>query len=41
MDGTEFIGCGIQPDIYSEISADDYIRRYDSVLDKGLALLIK
>lgn len=41
MDGTEFIGCGIQPDIYSEISADDYIRRYDSVLDQGLALLIK
>ena len=39
MDGTEFIGCGIKPDIYCEISPDDYANGYDFVLSKGLTLL--
>ncbi len=36
MDGTEFIGCGIKPDIICEISADDFVNGYDYVLSKGL-----
>lgn len=39
LDGTEFIGCGIQPDIYCEISTDDFAAGYDSVLQTGLSLL--
>ena len=41
LDGTEFIGCGIKPDIFCEISPDDYVNGYDSVLNKGLSLLRK
>lgn len=36
MDGTEFIGCGIKPDIFCEISVDDFQKEYDSVLGRGL-----
>lgn len=36
MDGTEFIGCGIEPDIFCEISTDDFANGYDYVLSKGL-----
>ena len=36
MDGTEFIGCGIKPDIICEISVDDFVNGYDYVLSKGL-----
>jgi len=39
MDGTEFVGRGIQPDIYCEAAAEDFRQRYDSVLDKGLGVL--
>lgn len=39
MDGTEFIGCGIKPDIFCEISVDDFQNGYDSVLNKGLTYL--
>ena len=39
MDGTEFIGCGIQPDIPCEITPEEYLSGYDSVLQKGLSLL--
>lgn len=41
MDGTEFIGSGIQPDIFCETSPEDYMDGYDYVLSKGLALLRK
>ena len=39
LDGTEFIGCGIKPDVFCEASADDFQRGYDSVLDTGMAIL--
>lgn len=39
MDGTEFIGCGIKPDIYREASANDFRQGYDSVLEKGMKFL--
>lgn len=39
MDGTEFIGCGIQPDVFCEITPEEYLSGYDSVLQKGLSLL--
>ena len=39
MDGTEFVGCGIKPDIHFEASPDDFRHGYDSVLEKGLAVL--
>lgn len=39
LDGTEFIGCGIRPDVFCEASADDFRRGYDSVLDAGLSIL--
>lgn len=39
MDGTEFIGCGIKPDIYCEASEEDFRRGHDSVLEKGIGLL--
>ena len=39
MDGTEFIGCGIQPDIFCETSVDDFQRGYDHVLQEGLTLI--
>lgn len=39
MDGTEFVGCGIKPDIYCEASADDFRRGYDSVLSQGKEIL--
>lgn len=39
MDGTEFVGCGIKPDIYCEASADDFRQGYDSVLGQGKDIL--
>lgn len=39
MDGTEFVGCGIKPDIYCEGSANDFRQGYDSVLEKGMIVL--
>ena len=39
MDGTEFIGCGIKPDIYCEASVEDFRRGYDSVLEQGMKVL--
>ena len=39
MDGTEFVGCGIKPDIYCEASAEDFRRGYDSVLEQGMNIL--
>lgn len=41
MDGTEFIGQGITPDIFSEISEEDFKTGYDSVLSDGLSYLKK
>ena len=41
MDGTEFIGCGIKPDIFCEISADDFAKGYDHVLNEGLTYMKK
>lgn len=41
MDGTEFIGCGINPDILCEISVDDFVNGYDYVLSKGLEYMRK
>lgn len=41
MDGTEFIGCGINPDIICEISVDDFANGYDYVLSKGLEYMRK
>ena len=41
MDGTEFIGCGINPDIICEISVDDFINGCDYVLSKGLEYMRK
>lgn len=39
MDGTEFIGCGIKPDIFCETSVEAFQAGHDCVLDKGLKLL--
>ena len=39
MDGTEFIGCGIQPDIFCETSVADFRRGYDHVLQEGLTFI--
>lgn len=39
MDGTEFIGCGIKPDIFCESSIDDFHNGYDFVLDQSLIVL--
>lgn len=39
LDGTEFIGCGIRPDVPCALSPEDFRRGYDSVLACGLALL--
>ena len=41
MDGTEFIGRGITPDIFSEISEEDFKTGYDSVLNDGLSYIKK
>ena len=41
MDGTEFIGCGINPDILCEVSVDDFVNGYDYVLSKGLEYMRK
>ncbi len=37
----EFINIGIQPHIYSDLSQEDLINGYDSVLDKGLEIIRK
>ena len=39
LDGTEFVGCGIKPDIYCEISAKDFADSYDYVLNEGLTYM--
>lgn len=39
LDGTEFVGSGIRPDIYCEISAEDYAAGHDSVLQTGLSVI--
>lgn len=41
MDGTEFIGCGIEPDIPCEISAEDFAVGFDYVLKEGIEFLQK
>lgn len=41
MDGTEFIGCGIKPDIFCEMSVDDFAKGYDYVLNEGLVYMRK
>ncbi len=41
MDGTEFIGRGITPDVFSEISEKDFENGYDSVLSEGLSYIKK
>lgn len=37
--GGEFVNKGVSPDIYAEISVEDYLNGFDSVLDKGLQIL--
>lgn len=39
MDDTEFIGCGIKPDVICATSAEDLRRGYDTVLEKGFSIL--
>lgn len=39
LDGTEFIGCGLQPDVFFEMTVGDYKRGYDSVLKEALRML--
>ena len=39
MDGTEFIGCGIKPDIHCEVSPEDFANEFDYVLKEGLTYL--
>ena len=41
MDGTEFIGHGIDPDISCEISAEDFATGFDYVLNEGIIFLGK
>ena len=41
MDGTEFIGCGIKPGIFCEISNDNFKNGFDHVLNEGLAYIKK
>ena len=36
LDGTDFIGCGIRPDIPCEITVEAYQHSYDAVLAKAL-----
>ena len=38
-DNKEFINIGVEPHIYAELTQDDMINRYDSVLAKGLKVL--
>ena len=37
--GGEFVNKGVSPDIYAEISVEDYLNGFDSVLYKGLQIL--
>lgn len=39
LDGTEFVGCGIEPDVACEPSAEELRQGRDRVLDKALSLL--
>lgn len=41
LDGTEFVGCGIRPDIFCELSTEDFSAGYDRVLETGLSVLKK
>ncbi|MBR5310073.1 MAG: hypothetical protein IKU42_02990 [Oscillospiraceae bacterium] len=41
FDGTEFIRKGIKPDIFKEISPEDFKNGFDSVLDFGIDFLLK
>lgn len=38
-DGTEFIGSGIEPDIFCEATVEELERGYDSVLEKALTIM--
>ena len=40
-DGRQFVGYGIEPDIYVETTIDDFLKEYDATLKKGLDLIIK
>ncbi len=40
MDGTEFIGCGIKPDISMENKIEDYHQKKDSILDTAIGFLV-
>lgn len=39
LDGTEFVGCGIRPDLFCENSLEDFESGNDKVLQKGLEYL--
>ena len=39
MDGSEFIGHGIEPDVFCETTEKDLLHGYDSVLENGLNIL--
>ena len=39
LDGTEFVGCGIKPDIFCEASEEDFRIGYDHVLKEGFLVL--
>lgn len=39
LDGTEFIGCGIKPDIYCELTPEDLRRGCDPVLERGMEVV--
>ena len=39
LDGTEFIGCGIEPDIFVENGLEDIRNGYDRVLTHALEML--
>jgi len=39
LDGTEFVGCGIEPDIHAQTSAADLENGKDTLLDRALEYL--
>jgi len=39
LDGTEFVGCGICPDMVCETSVEDFQHGYDHVLHEGLTVI--
>lgn len=38
-DGTEFVGCGVKPDIEVRMTLDDYLQKRDPVVEKALEYL--